>query len=75
MVAQLEVCAEPPPAIVAWAAEQNLPSNDAPVLAAAVHNRCDVLVTGDRAHFGHLFGRTLRGVRVMTLRDASEEIH
>jgi hypothetical protein len=74
VVAQLEVCTEPPPEIVTWAAEQDLPLNDAPVLAAAVHRRCDLLVTGDRTHFGHLYGRALRGVRVMTLRDASEEL-
>lgn len=43
-----------------------LPEKDRPVLAAAIHRRCDILVTGDRTHFGSLYGKTLRGVRVMS---------
>jgi len=58
------------PADVAWALEQQLPLKDAPVLAAAVASRADVLVTGDRAHFGHLLGRRVRDVRVLTPADA-----
>lgn len=48
---------DPPPA---------LPSKDLPVLAAAVPARCDRLVTGDRTHFGGLFGVTLSGVRILS---------
>jgi hypothetical protein len=29
-----------------------LPDKDQPVLAAAIRLRCNVLVTGDRTHFG-----------------------
>lgn len=29
-----------------------LPEKDRPVLAAAIDHRCDILVTGDRTHFG-----------------------
>ncbi len=54
---------------VAWARHQRLPDEDAPILAAATAASADVLVTGDRRHFGHLFGRTLEGVRVLTLAD------
>ncbi len=54
---------------VAWASHQKLPDEDAPILAAAAEASADVLVTGDRSHFGHLFGRTLQGVRVLTLAD------
>ncbi len=54
---------------VAWARHQRLPDEDAPILAAAAAANADVLVTGDRSHFGHLFGRTLQGVRVLTLAD------
>ena len=43
-----------------------LPEKDRPVLAAAIHHRCDILVTGDRTHFGSLYGKTIRGVRVMS---------
>jgi uncharacterized protein len=74
LLTSLDVSPEPPAEIVAWAMRQNLPDNDAPVLAAAVHRGCDLLVTGDRTHFGDLFGRTLRGVRVISLREASEAL-
>ncbi len=39
-----------------------LPEKDRPVLAAAVRLHCDVLVTGDRTHFGAGYGRTFGGV-------------
>ncbi len=55
---------------VRWAAKQSLPPQDAPILAAAVQARADLLVTGDRTHFGRLFGKTLRGVEVISLVDA-----
>ena len=43
-----------------------LPEKDRPVLAAAIHHRCDMLVTGDRTHFGPLYGKTIRGVSVLS---------
>jgi predicted nucleic acid-binding protein len=61
------VVAEAPVALVEWAQAQGLPLKDAPILAAAVHAHADVLVTGDRRDFGHLFGHALRGTRVVTL--------
>jgi predicted nucleic acid-binding protein len=42
----------------------NLPPKDQPVLAAAIRHGCDVLVTGDRTHFGFLYERTLHGVTI-----------
>jgi len=48
---------------------QGLPVKDAPILAAAVLARADLLVTGDRRHVGPLFGRTLQGVRLLALAD------
>jgi predicted nucleic acid-binding protein len=62
--------AEAARAEVDWALEQRLPLKDAPVLAAAVACRADALVTGDRAHFGHLFGRRVRHLRVITPAEA-----
>lgn len=56
---------EAPSKGVAWALERGLPLKDAPILAAAVRARCDVLVTGDRTHFGAVYGRRLRGVEVL----------
>ena len=67
---RIALCREPAPATLAWAAAQRLPSKDAPILAAAVDARCHLLVTGDRTHFGALFGRKLRGTVVMLPVDA-----
>jgi predicted nucleic acid-binding protein len=66
----LEVVPEAGPGIVAWAEQQGLPAYDAPILAAAVAARVDLLVTGDRSHFGHLFGSTAGGVTVVPPGDA-----
>ena len=63
---QVTVVVEAPAALVDWAQEQGLPLKDAPILAAAVHAKADLLVTGDTRDFGHLFGTTLRGTRVVT---------
>jgi predicted nucleic acid-binding protein len=41
-----------------------LPEEDRPVLAAAIHASCDALVTGDRRHFGDLYGRVIGGVAI-----------
>ena len=41
-----------------------LPAKDQPVLAAAIRGRCQVLVTGDRKHFGPGYGRTFGGVAI-----------
>lgn len=43
-----------------------LPEKDRPVLAAAIHYHCDLLVTGDRTHFGSLYGKTIRGVTILS---------
>lgn len=50
---------------VAWALDQGLPLKDAPILAAAVEARSDILVTSDRTHFGSLYGRRLRAVEAL----------
>lgn len=67
---ELETTTDAGDDLVAWAGRVGLPRKDAPVLAAAVLARADLLVTGDRRHFGPLYGRTLRGVRVVTPPDA-----
>ena len=51
-----------------------LPPKDVPILAAAVASRCEVLLTGDIADFGHLIGRTLQGVRILTVSQLLSEI-
>jgi len=54
----------------AWARAHLLPPQDAPILGAAAEARADLLVTGDRTHFGHLYGKTLRGVGIVTPAEA-----
>lgn len=44
-----------------------LPNKDVPILAAAVASQCPILLTGDIADFGHLLGRKVQGVRVLTV--------
>jgi uncharacterized protein len=53
---------------------QSLPEKDRPVLAAAVQLKCDALVTGDRRHFGHLFGQAVEGVAIHSPRSLAETI-
>ncbi len=43
-----------------------LAEKDIPLLCAAIRAQCDCFVTGDRRDFGHLLGRRIRGVRVVT---------
>jgi predicted nucleic acid-binding protein len=57
---------------VRWALQQGLPENDAPILAAAVQAKADVLVTGDKTHFGHLFRKTKKSVKILSLKETLE---
>jgi len=66
----LERVGEAGPHLVTWAAEHGLPENDAPILAAAAAAGADLLVTGDRSNFGHLFGTEVGGVRVVSPAEA-----
>jgi len=47
-----------------WLASIPLPEKDRPVLAAAILGGCEALVTGDRTHFGALFGSAIEGVAI-----------
>ncbi len=44
-----------------------LPQKDRPVLAAAILNGCDGLLTGDKTHFASLYGKTVTGVTGVTI--------
>jgi predicted nucleic acid-binding protein len=68
------ICPEGASEAVEWAEALGLPLKDAPILAAAASARADFLVTGDRTHFGHLHGRRLRGVEVVTPANALEKL-
>lgn len=65
----IELSAAPPGDAVSRMAQYGLPTKDAPILAAAIVAGADILVTGDRRHFGPLFGREIEGVRVLSLVD------
>ena len=51
-----------------------LPAKDRPVLAAAIRQGCTALVTGDKTHFGALYGRTIRGVMIHSPRSLAEAL-
>jgi hypothetical protein len=42
-----------------------LPLDDAPVVAGAIAAEAAVLVMGDRMHFGHLYKKGIRGIKVL----------
>lgn len=60
------------PAPAALDAAPRLAEKDWPVLAAAIRLGCDALVTGDRSHFGALYGRKPGGVAVHSPRSLAE---
>lgn len=43
-----------------------LPEKDIPILQAAVHADVDYLLTGDLSHFGHLLGKQVQNVLILT---------
>jgi uncharacterized protein len=59
---------------VALEATLPLPEKDRPVLAAAIRHGCQALVTGDRTHFGALYGKTIHGVTVHSPRSLAETL-
>jgi len=44
-----------------------LDAKDVPLLCAAVASACDVFGTGDKRDFGHLYDRSVVGVKVVSL--------
>lgn len=54
--------------------QAKLPDKDWPILAAAIQAHCDALVTGDRRHFGKLFGKTVARVEILSLALAMERL-
>jgi hypothetical protein len=70
----VELCGECSAESSEWASQQELADKDVPILGAAAQAGVDLLVTGDRKHFGHLYGRTLRGVTIATPAEALARI-
>lgn len=61
----LVVGPEPAAGLVDAATAAGLPDKDAPILAAAIAARADVLATGDRRHFGAFYGATVQGALIL----------
>lgn len=59
----------PSPAIA-----EMLPEKVRPVLAAAIRLGCEMLVTGDRLHFGALYGKSVDGVSIYSPRSLAEAL-
>jgi len=67
LVVQTRVGNEPAETYLTAAREHGLPDKDMPILAAAMTQRADLLVTGDRRDFGHLYGSSPGEVQVINL--------
>ncbi len=52
-----------------------LPEKDRPVLAASIHHQCQILLTGDKTHFGPLYGRTVEGVEIHSPASFAIKVH
>jgi predicted nucleic acid-binding protein len=51
-----------------------LKEKDRPILAGAIAGKATHLMTGDQADFGHLFGKTVEGVKVVSPKMLAEEL-
>ncbi|MCM2312351.1 MAG: PIN domain-containing protein [Steroidobacteraceae bacterium] len=71
LLASIEV-GEFRPARLPEAVAIRIDEKDRPVLAAAVRMGCEALVTGDKTHFGALYGQVLLGVRIESPRSLFE---
>jgi hypothetical protein len=55
-----------------FALEVELVEKEVPILCTALRANCDLLATGDKRHFGHLYGQTIDGVQVVSLLQLAE---
>lgn len=51
-----------------------LPDKDQPVLGGAVASHCTYLWTGDKRHFGHLYGKTISGTLIIPATVLADEL-
>lgn len=68
LIQTIEIADEPPAALTLPKSIE-LAAKDRPILLAAIHAKCRHLLTGDHRDFGSLFGRTVKGVHIATVRD------
>jgi predicted nucleic acid-binding protein len=71
LVSNIEINAS----IAVLESDYGLPEKDLPILQAAVGSSCEALLTGDKTHFGHLFGKDVAGIRVLTASELIEELN
>ena len=69
LLTRLTIVPEPSPDKLQRALSLPLALKDAPIMAAALACAADILITGDRRDFGHLFGKNVEGVLVLTPRE------
>ena len=74
LLKKVSLVKEPASATVLRMTKLPLVDKDAPIMAAAVEARADVLVTGDRKDFDHLFGTAVEGVVVLMPVEALERV-
>lgn len=59
---------------VLFALPVELEEKDRPILCTAIRAGCDLLVTGDRKHFGHLYDQTIEGVTVVSVLELAQRV-
>ncbi len=69
LLAKLQIVPEPDRGKQAQAEALGIDEGDVDILAAAL-GRCEVLITGDRRHFGRWMGRSVKGIQVLSPADA-----
>lgn len=74
LLRQITVVREPSTKTIARMTALPLADKDAPIMAAAVECRAEVLVTGDRRDFGHLCGQAVEGVLVLNPTDTLDRV-
>ncbi len=50
-----------------FALEVDLAEKDIPILCGAIASHSDYLLTGDKKDFGHLYGKKVRGVKIVSV--------
>lgn len=73
LLEQCRVVPEAPPGRGLWA-KNLLPAKDAPILAAAVTAKAELLVTGDKKHFSELYGCQFENTTVVTILQGVEHL-
>ncbi len=51
-----------------------LDEKDRPILCAAIRADCDLLVTGDRKHFGQLYQQAVEGVTIVSVLGLAQRV-